>query len=186
MEKIFNYLDGQAPKCGKCGKRMHCKAVRMGFYKDIIAIYSCGCGKEYFKYRGLGAEERKIVEGLLGKEKLLDFETKQNAAARAVIKCESCGAAMRYVESAFNRKGKFMHRYDCRNRRCKDYEKSEWIEISDEECKKIRERSYAADCCGICGNIIGHKVKCKREGRLICEEHCRECEFRDERFGCRF
>ena len=161
---------------------MHCKAVRFGTYSDIVAVYSCRCGKEHFIYRGLNSEELKEFYSIIGEEKLFELKKKQSAAMAAEILCGNCGKKRRYIESDINRRGEFYHRFDCRNSGCRDFEKSVWMELTDEDCRRIEEKAAEAAKCRICGKIHGTKVHCPQSG-MICEEHCLECKFHNQKLS---
>ena len=180
-EKLFEHIEKKEAFCNKCGKKLFARAVRMGFYGDIIRVYSCACQKEEKIYRGSNAEEKKEIIGILGEKSLETIRRKQSAAAAALIKCPKCGATMKYMESEIRKNGKFVHRFDCRNRECEDFERSIWIELTEKDCENIFKRAKEDGKCKICGKLHGAKVLCSKEKGFVCEEHCLKCEFHDER-----
>lgn len=191
IEKLFEFMDGRGFFCKKCGESYSCEAVRMGFYGDIIGLYACGCTKNRNNiiYRGCKAAEIQKVKEILGEEFLSELERKQNAACLASISCPYCGNKRRYMESEIRKDGKFLHRFDCRNESCRDFERSIWMELTEEDCEKIFNKAAKKAVCKVCGELIGAKVYCHREKHAICEKHCYGCGFRDDRTSqvrCRF
>lgn len=191
-ERLFEFMDSRHGKCSKCESKLVCVAVRFGFYKDIIGLYSCKCrGNDRSKviYSGLNADEKEEFKKIIGEETFGEIEKNQSGAIFAEIKCPLCGAKEKFRETEIRRGGKVLHRYDCRNGFCKDFEKSLWIEILESDLEKIFKKANEAGKCRICGKLRGAKIYCRKEKGLLCEEHCLACEYRYESgggFGCRF
>ena len=190
IEELFEYLDSRTGLLGEEHKDSVCVGVRIGFYNDIIAQYvGSREGRGWGIFRGHNAEEKQKIFKILGEEILNDFRMKQDAATAAVIQCPRCGRQMRYIESEIRKNGKFLHRFDCKNPKCKDFERSIWMEILKEDCEKIFKRAKERGTCKICGELVGSKVFCQKEKGWICEKHCNECAFLDDltsRAFCRY
>ena len=188
-EEIFAFMDERAPVCGKCKKVTQCRAVRFGAYSDIIGIYGGCCGKANYIYQGLNAHDKKAFIKIFGKEDFEKVKKAQSAALAAEVICEKCGKRRRYLETAFDREGKLLHRFDCRESKCKDFERSVWLELTKEDEQKIFEKAKEDARCRICQKTECPKIHCPKYGGVICEEHCAKCPDRDERtskFICKF
>lgn len=187
-DELFGFFNGLAPVCMKCGKKYSCVAIR--YFDLAIGIYSCECeGKEIRIFRGIAADLWKKAKEILGEKDLEELRTQERAAMAAKVPCPRCGKPMKYKESRIFPDGSVLHRFDCRNGFCPDFEKTIWTKLSEESCRRIFAEAEEDAKCRICRKIEGAKIHCPKERGVICGEHCSKCEFHDNttsKFICRF
>ena len=182
-------MNDTASRCVKCGEKLSCVSVKMGFGDEIIGTFACqnekcqGHRTNLRSYRRLlpSAVRELRKKGYLSEEELRFVERQRSAAVAAEIRCPKCGAKRRYVESFFNPEGKLLHKYRCDSKWCKDSGKSIKAEFSEEDCERILGGVKKKNACVICGELSGAKVLCEKEGGFICESHCRGCEYLENR-----
>lgn len=188
-KKLFKFLNDEAFSCPKCREKLSCVSVKMGFDDEIIGAYACeneNCQAHrsgFRAYRRLlpGAVRRIFEEGYISEEERLFIERQRSAAMAAEIRCPKCGYKRRYVESVFSPEGKLFHKFRCDNKDCSDFGKSIKTELSEWGCDRILGEVKQKSACVICGKLSGAKVLCEKSGGFICEEHCRNCEFLENR-----
>lgn len=179
--ELYKKLEESAKNCPFCRAKEHVRSVRVGFEDEIIAEYECRNAECKFHRCGLRSYRRMLpkevteIKELMTEEELRDILKKVGAATAAEIKCPECGEAMRYIETDLLRNGRLVHRFECQNRLC--IRKREiFIELTDEDCRKIRQRQKEKNVCGKCGErITGAVMHCPKYG-IIHEGHCGECE----------
>ena len=189
-DELFKFFNSIAPLCGNCGKVYSCVAIRYG--DIVIGIYSCDCmenAKNLLVYRGIIPKIWKAAQKIIGEKDLEELRTQESAAMAAKIICPRCQKPMKYMESAILPDGSVQHRFDCRNGFCPDFEKTIWTKLTRESCRRIFAEAEKDAQCRICHKIEGAKIHCPKEKGIICEEHCSQCEFHDNKtskFICRF
>lgn len=188
-EKLFRYMNDSAGICVKCGKRLSCVSVKMGFDDEIIGTFACrneNCRAKKSGFRCykrlLPAAVREIKEkGYLSEDDFRYINRQRSAAMAAEIRCGKCGYKRRFIESAFDTEGKLLHKYRCDDKDCADYGKSIKTELSEWDCDRILSEVREKNSCVICGKETGAKVHCDKFGGMICESHCEGCEYLENR-----
>lgn len=188
VSRLFLYMGKTANNCPKCGEKLVCTSIKIGFGNEIIGTYACKneeCRSFRHRIRSyrrlLPTAAKEFVEENLTEKDICFIERQRSAAMAAVIRCSKCGYKRKYIESAFKMDGKLLHKFRCDNENCIDYGKSIKTEFTEWDCENILGKVRKRNVCVICGHLSGAKVFCEKEGGFVCESHCHGCEFLENR-----